>query len=86
MWQTQSNFTPKTGDFVWVIEADNPRGYYPLSRIDKLNYGQDGCARYALVNAATREVTRSDVKLAPVLPSSGGRMLQRKCKPEYKCM
>ena len=71
-WHTHSDFTLKTGDLVWVIEPDSPRGYYPLARIVKLNYGQDGCARSALVRSATREVTRPTVKLAPVLPSSGG--------------
>ena len=71
-WHTHSDFTLKTGNLVWVIEPDSPRGYYPLARIVKLNYGQDGCARSALVRTATREVTRPTVKLAPVLPSSGG--------------
>ena len=91
-WHTHSVFNLKTGDLVWVIEPDSPRGYKPLTRIVKLNYGQDGCARSALVKTAIREVTRPTVKLAPVLPSSGGRMLQHKCrakmqiKQEYKCV
>ena len=70
-WHTNSEFTLKTGDLVWVIEPDSPRGYYPLARIVKLNYGQDGCARSALVKTATREVTRPTVKLAPVLQGGG---------------
>ena len=68
---------------MWVIEPGSPHGYYPLARIVKLNYGQDGCARSALVKTATREVSLPTVKLAPVLPSSGGggeRMLQCKCR------
>ena len=56
-WHILSVFTLKTGDLVWVIEPDSPRGSYPLARIVKLNYGQDGCARSALVKTATREVT-----------------------------
>ena len=40
-----SDFTLKTGDLVWVIELDSPRGYYPLARIVKLNYGQDSFSR-----------------------------------------
>ena len=68
-WHTHSDFTLKTGD---MIEPDSPRVYYPLARIVKHNYGQDGCARSALVKTATREVTRPTVKLAPVLPSWGG--------------
>ena len=71
-WHTHSDSTLKTVDLVWVIETDSQRGYYPLARIVKLNYGQDGCARSALVKTAIREVTRPTVKLAPVLPSSGG--------------
>ena len=71
-WNTLSDFTHKTGDLVWVIAPDSPRGYYPLARIVKLNYGQDGCVRSTLVKSTTREITRSTVKLAPVLPSSGG--------------
>ena len=71
-WHTHSDSILKTGDLVWVIEPDSPRGYYPLARIVKLNYGQDDCARSTLVKTATREVTRRTVKLAPVLPSSGG--------------
>ena len=59
-WHIHSDFTLKTGDLVWV------------ARIVKLNYGQDGCARSTLVKTETREVTRPTVKLAPVLPSSGG--------------
>ena len=58
-WYAQSDFTLKKGDPVWVIDPDIPRGYFLLARIVKLHYGQDGCARSALV------------KLAPVLSSSG---------------
>ena len=56
---------------MWVIEPDSQRGYYPLFRIVKLNYGQDGSAQSALVKTATREITRPTVKLAPVLTSLG---------------
>ena len=65
-WQTHFDFTLKTGDLVWVIEPDSPRGYHSLARIVKLNYGHDGCARSALVKTAT-----ATVRLAPVLPSLG---------------
>ena len=78
-WHTHSDFILKTGNLVWVIEPDSPRGYYALARIVMQNYGQYGCARPALDKTATREVTWPTVKLAMVLPSSGGRMLQRKC-------
>ena len=78
-WRTHSDSTLKTGDFVWVVEPDNPSGYYPLTRIVKLNYGQYGCSGSALVETATREVTWPIVELALVPPSSGG-MLKRKCR------
>ena len=71
-WHTHSDSILKTGDLVWVIKPDSPRGYYPLARVVKLNYGQDGCAQSALVKTANREITRPTVKVAPVLPSSGG--------------
>ena len=79
-WHTHSDFILKKGNLVWVIEPDTPRGYYPLTRIVKLNYEQDGCARSAFVKTATSEVTRPTVKFAPVVPSSGGKMLQRKTR------
>ena len=43
-WYNHSDFTLKTGDLVWVIDPDSSSGYYPLARIVKLHYGQDGCA------------------------------------------
>ena len=84
-WHTQSEFTVKTSDLVWVIEPDSPRGYYPLARTVKLHYGQDGCSRSDLVKIATRELTRPTVKLARVLPFSGAEILLRKNNLEYKC-
>ena len=54
-----------------MIEPDYPRRYFPIARIVKLNYGQDGCARSTLVKTTTCEVTRPTVKVALVLSSSG---------------
>ena len=68
-WQIQSDFILKTGDLVWAIEPDSPRGYYPPSRIVMLHYGQDSRARSALVR--TPQHVKS-LRFAPVLPSSGG--------------
>ena len=85
-WHTHSDFALKTGDLVLKIEPESLRGCSPLARIAKLNYGQDGCSRSALATTATREVTRSTVKLASALPSSRGRMLQSKYKTEYRCL
>ena len=72
-WHTQSDLALMTGNLIWVVEPDSPRGYYTLARIIRLYYGHDGCLRSALVKTATRELTRMTVKLAPVLPFSGGR-------------
>ena len=35
----------KTGDLVWLIEHNSPRGHYPLARVKSLNYGNDGIAQ-----------------------------------------
>ena len=70
-WHNDSDVTLKTGDLVWVVEPDSPRGHYPLARIAKLYYGKDGCARSADIKTVTSELTRPTVKLAPVLPSLG---------------
>ena len=79
-WHTHSDFTLKTGDLVWVIEPDSPRGYYPLDRIVKLNYGQNCCARSPLFKTATREVTRPPLSSLRFFLLQGGRMLQCKCR------
>ena len=71
-WHTQSDFILKIGDLVWAINSDSPLGYYPPARIVKMHYGQDSCARSALVKTATCEVTRPSFNLAPVLSSSEG--------------
>ena len=70
-WHTQSDFTLKSGVLVWVIESDRPRGYYPAAGVVKINYGKDGCARFALIETASSELNRLTVKLTPVLPSLG---------------
>ena len=70
-WHNQSDVNLKSGDLIWVIEPDAPRGHYPLARIRRLHYGKDGCARSADIKTVTRELTRPTVKLAPVLPCLG---------------
>ena len=67
-WHNQSDVNMKAGVLVWVIESDTPRGHYPLARILRLHYGNDGCARSADIKTVTSELTRPTVKLAPVLP------------------
>ena len=82
---TQSGFTLKTCDLVWVIEPDSPSGYHPLARIVTLHYGWDSSAPSALVKISTRDLTRPTVKLAPFF-LQWRRMLLGKYKLEYKYM
>ena len=53
-------------DLVWIVDAQNPRGYYPLGRIVSLKYGIDGIARSAEVRTKTGTYSRPVVKLVPV--------------------
>ena len=66
-WSTQSDKQLKTGDFVWIVEATSPRGYYPLERVVKLHFGSDAVARSAEVRTKSGNLVRPVVKLAPVL-------------------
>ena len=84
-WNTQSDFTLKTCDLVWVIEPDSPSWYHPLARTVKLHYGKDSSAPSALVKISTRDLTRPTVKLAPFF-LQWWRMLLGKYKLEYNNM
>ena len=61
----------KTGDFVWLIEHNSPRGHYPLARVKLLSYGNDDIARSTVNRSPTGAYTRPVVKLAPVLAPLG---------------
>ena len=67
-WSSHSNKDLKTGDLVWIVEPTSPRGYYPLARVVKLNFGTDAVARSAEVRTASGNLVRPVIKLAPVLP------------------
>ena len=67
-WSSQSARQLKTGDLVWIVEPTSPRGYYPLARVVKLNFGSDAVARSAEVKTTSGNLVRPVVKLAPVLP------------------
>ena len=67
-WSSQSDRQLKTGDLVWIVEPSSPRGYYPLARVVKLNFGSDAVARSAEVKTTSGNLVRPVVKLAPVLP------------------
>ena len=68
-WSAQPDRDLKTWDFVWIVEATSPRGYYQLAHVVKFNYSTDAVARSAELNTATENLVRPIVKLAPVLPS-----------------
>ena len=65
-WKTWSHEIVQTGDLVWIIDSDSPRGYYPLARILSLRYGNDGIARSAQVQTKSGSLIRPIVNLIPV--------------------
>ena len=69
-WYSPSDRELKVNDLVWIVDAQNPRGYYPLGRILSLKYGIDGIARSADVRTKTGTYNRPVVKLVPVIDST----------------
>ena len=70
-WFSSPESLLKTGDIVWFIEDNSPRGHYPLARVKSLNYGNDGIAQSAVIRSATGEYARPIVILATVLAPLG---------------
>ena len=69
-WYSPYDRELKVNDLVWIVDAQNPRGYYPLGRILSLKYGIDGIdaiARSADVRTKTGTYNRPVVKLVPVI-------------------
>ena len=54
------------GDLVWILEPTQPRARFPLARVKRVNYGDDGIPRSAVVRTQVGEYTRPLVKLVPV--------------------
>ena len=69
-WQTPAEQHLKIGDFVWIVEEKNPRGYDPTARIEELQYGSDSVARSAVVRTSSGSLVRPFVKPVPILPTS----------------
>ena len=69
-WRTQPTGMLKTGDLVWIVDDDSPRGHYPLARVSSLRYGNDGIARSAEVQTPNGTLSRPVINLMPVLESS----------------
>ena len=61
-WSSSADRDLKTGDLVWIVEVTSPRGYYPLARVVKLNYGSDATARSAKNRTTTGNLIRPSVK------------------------
>ena len=66
-WPSPSNRDLQTGDLVWFVEPTSPRGYYPLARVVKLNFGSDAVARSAEVRTASGNLIHPVVKFATIL-------------------
>ena len=69
-WNLPSPEELRTGDLVWICEPSNPRGYYPMARIESLHYGQDSVARSAVLKTQSGRFTRPLVRLVPVFSST----------------
>ena len=46
-WSKCASDELKTGDLVWLAKDSSPRGHFPLGRIEKLCFDDDGFARSA---------------------------------------
>ena len=68
-WQTTTDRSLQQGDFVWLVEDSNKRGYYNLGRITETFEGFDGVIRSAKIRTKDGYYKRPAVKLAPVLPT-----------------
>ena len=40
-WSSPFDRDLQTGNILWIVEPTNPRGYYPLARVVKLNFGSN---------------------------------------------
>ncbi|XP_075243888.1 uncharacterized protein LOC142338139 [Convolutriloba macropyga] len=65
-WSKSASDELKTGDLVWLTEDSSPRGHFPLGRIEKLRFGDDGFVRSAEIRTKSRNYVRPVVKLIPV--------------------
>ena len=72
-WSKSTSDELKTGDLVWLAEDTSPRGHFPLGRIEKLRFSDDGFARSAEIRTRSCNYVRPVVKLIPVFaaPLSG---------------
>ena len=69
-WFSDSNSSLSVGSLVWIVDSSSPKGHYPLARVTKLNIGDDGIPRSAVLKTSKGPLVRPFVKLVP-LPLSG---------------
>ena len=67
--QTPAKFLLKVGDLVWIVEENNPWGYYPTAGIEEIRYGSDSVVRSAVVRTSSGSLIHPLVKLVPILPT-----------------
>ena len=72
-WSKSASDELKTRDLVWLAEELSPRGHFPLGRIEKLRFGDDGFAHAAEIRTKSGNYVRPVNKLIPVFatPLSG---------------
>ena len=63
-WFTQSVRQLKSRDLIWIVETTSLRGYYPVARAVKLNFGNEAVASTAEVKTTYGNLVRLIVKLA----------------------
>ena len=83
-WHTHSEFTLKTGDLVWVIEPDSPRGYYPLARIVKLTTDRTVAPNPPLSGPQPVKSRGRPLSSLRFFPLQGGGCCN--VKQEYRCI
>ena len=64
-WVSDSACPLNVGTFVWVMDSNNPRGSFPLSRVEQLHFGDDGRVRPATVKTETSSLVSPLVKSVP---------------------
>ena len=62
-WFSDSNCNICVGSLVWIVENGSPKGHYLLARVTKLNIGDDGVTRSAVVKTSKGSFVCPLVKL-----------------------
>lgn len=62
-WQTTPSREMTVGDLVWIWDNNSRRSHCPLGRLVKMNFGDDGIPRSAVVKTTKGEFLRPLTKL-----------------------